>query len=328
VKVNPVTGAITGLKHKLTNTEWVSSPDLPWGQTVYFDGEEHQLTEVRTEVLSQGSVLSRLRVAGTVKSIKVINVITVYSTLDRVDLDLRIEKPMSTVQQRLCHRFPVSLKDATLRIEATGTVLRPRPQPEGDLLPGADPRRFAVQGFVDITAERGRGITLVPLDAYLLRTDLDAVTFEALGNDQNYKEVIKDQHGETQFQFRYSIRAHPGRYDPAGAFEFSRSVATPLVAALGSLESDVVSEPVLTVEPRRAMLTCFKPTLDGTAGASLLRLWEIAGKSGPITIRAQRVRKAILTDLLERNLRNIPVQDDTVTLDLRAHGFAALRLQF
>jgi hypothetical protein len=328
VKIDPVTGAIRGLKYKPTNTEWVSSPDLAWGQTVYFDGEEHQLTEVRTEVLSQGPVLSRLSVVGTVKGIKVINGITVYSALDRVDLDLRIEKPMSSVQQRLCHRFPVSLRDATLRIETTGAVLRPRPQPDGDLLPGADHRRFAVQGFVDITREQGPGITLVPLDAYLLRTDLEAVTFEALGNDQNYKEVIQDQHGETQFQFRYSIRAHPGCYDPARAFEFSRNVATPLMAALGSLESNIVQGPVLTIEPQRAMLTCFKPALDATLGANLLRLWEIAGKSGPITIRAQGVRKAILTDLLERNLKNIPVRDDTVTLDLRAHGFAALRLQF
>ena len=95
-----------------------------------------------------------------------------------------------------------------VRVETTAAVIRPYPQPEGDLLPGADTRRFAVQGFVDVSLPEGPGMTIAPLDAFALRMDLDPLSFEALGNDQNYRESIRDQHGVTDFRFRYSLRAH------------------------------------------------------------------------------------------------------------------------
>ena len=43
---------------------------------------------------------------------------------------------------------------------------------------------------------------VVPVDSFALRLDLDPVTFEALGNDQNYTEVTRDQNMETDFRFR------------------------------------------------------------------------------------------------------------------------------
>ncbi|MEK7994118.1 MAG: hypothetical protein AAB403_09975, partial [Planctomycetota bacterium] len=53
--------------------------------------------------------------------------------------------------------------------------------PAGDLLPGADTRRFAVQGFIDASSPGGPGVTIAPLDAFMLRLDLDPLMFEALG---------------------------------------------------------------------------------------------------------------------------------------------------
>ena len=73
-----------------------------------------------------------------------------------------------------------STKD--LRIETTAAILRPYAKPEGDLLPGADTRRFAVQGFVDCSPPGRVGVTLAPLDAYMLRLDQDVPAFEALGS--------------------------------------------------------------------------------------------------------------------------------------------------
>jgi len=64
--------------------------------------------------------------------------------------------------------------------------LRPRPAPDGDLVPGGNTRRFAIQAFVDASGPGG-GTTVMTRDAFLLRNDLEPLSFEALGNDQNIK---------------------------------------------------------------------------------------------------------------------------------------------
>jgi hypothetical protein len=47
--------------------------------------------------------------------------------------------------------------------------------------PGADTRRFAVQEFVNLSDQR-LSMTIVPLEAFALRLDLDPLSFEALGS--------------------------------------------------------------------------------------------------------------------------------------------------
>ena len=88
-------------------------------------------------------------------------------------------------------------------------------------------------------------VTVVPLDAFALRLDLKSPTFEALGNDQNYREVTKDQHGVTEFRFRYSIRAHSNAYVGAEAIRFARTAATPLLHVMGRLRTSTRRFPPL-----------------------------------------------------------------------------------
>jgi hypothetical protein len=252
--------------------------------------------------------------------------VTVYAELDRVDFQVRVGGKFSTAQQRLCQVFPVLREGATLRIETPAAVIRPRPQPEGDLLPGADTRRFAVQGFVDVSSASGVGVTIASPDAFVLRTDLDPVTFEAFGNDQNYKEVIHDQGGATSLSFRYSLRAHKGDYSQAEAVAWSRSVATPPPAMQGTVRPRYYTDGPITIDPARAIATCLKPAEFAEEGGCLLRLWETGGKSGPLTIGARGFRQAFLTDLLERPIRELKVEQEKVTLDLRPFGLAAVRL--
>ena len=319
-------GGLTSLVHRPTGRELVV-PDTGRSlcQTVYFDGGERAPADVRVSAVASGPVLGRLLVEGTLASIRVRTWVTVYADLDRVDFEVRVQKPVSTQEQRLCQVFPVSLEGGTLRVETTGAVMRPRPQPEGDLLPGADQRRFAVQGFVDVSQADGPGVTIAPLDSFVLRLDLGPLTFEALGNDQNYREVVQDQNGETEFRFRYALRAHEGPYDGAEAFAWSRSVATPLLVTPGRLPAVAAWQPPV-VDPARAIATCLKPMDDEAMPGCLLRLWETSGSAGPLTIPIGGFRRAFRTDLLERDQKELPVTDGRVTLDLPAHGLAALRL--
>ncbi len=323
LQIDPVTGGIASLIQKSSGSELiVRGPSRQLGETIFFNGQEHRLEHVSSEVVAEGPVFARLKVSGVAEGISVISYVTIYAALDRVDLDIRVHKPVTTDQQRLTQSFPVVRKGATERIETTGAVVRPFPQPEGDLLPGADPARFAVQGFVDVSGPGGPGVTVAPLDAYLLRQDLGPLTFEALGNDQNYQEVTQNQNGNTDFRFRYSLRAHGSDYSGEQAFRWSREVATPILAVLGALPPEAIKSSV-KVDPSRAIVTALK-IADGAG--DILRVWETAGRTGPLVIDVPGYKQATSTDLLERDLKAIPIVQGRITVPLHANGFAAVRL--
>jgi hypothetical protein len=211
------------------------------------------------------------------------------------------------------------------RVAAAGAVVRARRQPAGDLLPGADLRRFAVQEFVNFSDD-STAVTLVPRDAFCLRMDLDVPAFEAIGNDQNYKEVSKDQDGATDFCFRYSLFAKAGAYDGAAVVASAASAHTPLLSAPGRRPQGTAPRWSVSVDPQRAVATCLKPADDPAAGGVILRLWETAGQSGPATIGVPGIRRAIRTDLLERDQSEAPIDNEQIHVDLPAHGYCAVRI--
>lgn len=325
VRVDLDSGGLASLVHQPTGQELVApGTGRTLGQTVFFDGQEHRLTDVSCH--SQGdSWRAQLQIYGRIGHIRVTNLVTLYTALDRVDFDVRIEKPPTTNQHRLLHFFPVGVGTRHLRIETTAAVLRPVPPPEGDLLPGADPRRFAVQGFVDVSPPGRVGVTIAPLDAFMLRLDQGVLAFQALGNDQNWKEVTQDQDGERYFRFRYALRAHGPGYDNAAALAWSRSVAAPLVCAAGRLPAEWLDRPHLAVDPGRALVTCWKPADAGRPGETLVRLWETAGRSEPAVLIPALGRTAVEADLLERPRDALRVQQGQAAVPVRGHGFTAVR---
>ena len=283
LQVDTKTAGVTSLLDKRSGKELVQSGKA-LAQTIFFNGKDHQLQQTHSQLLANGPVLARLKVSGTVEGIEVSNTITLYARLDRIDFDIQIHKPVTTEEQRVMQLFPLSTAGHE-RIETTGAVIRPALKPAGDLLPGADPNRFVVQGFVDISGSDG-GVTIAPLDAFLLRRDLGAVSFEALGNDQNYKEATRDQNGVTDFRFRYVLSSHQGGYDGARAFSWSRDVANPLMVRMGSVAKKVLANEPVNVDSGRAIATAFK-LADGEG--DVLRIWETSGRSGPITIKVARL---------------------------------------
>ncbi|MGD0578970.1 MAG: glycosyl hydrolase-related protein, partial [Bryobacteraceae bacterium] len=321
LKVDLRTGGVASLVDRTLNRELVVPGPRALGQTVYFDGREHAVTNVQCESAAAGPVLARLKVTSAIDDIRITTLITLYADLDQVDFEYLIHKPVTLAEQRLTHVFPVLVPGAVERIETTGAVLRPLPSPAGDLLPGADPNRLAVQGFVDASLPQGPGVTIAPLEAFALRPDLDAISFEALGNDQNYKESAHDQNGQTDFRFRYSLRSHAAGFDQADTVAWSRAAATPLLVAAGRLPRAPLRG--VDVDPRRAFVTAWKPA-DGEG--LILRLWETAGQAAPLVLRLHGFKTAVATDLLERDLHALPVRSGQVSVDLRAYGFAAIRL--
>ena len=113
--IDSQTGGIASLIHKVSGQELCTPGSRSLCQTVFFDGREHTLQSVKTEVIAEGPVLSRLRITGSVEGIEVTNYVSLYSELDHVDFDLRIRKPVTTQEQRLCQAFPVLRNGAEVR---------------------------------------------------------------------------------------------------------------------------------------------------------------------------------------------------------------------
>jgi hypothetical protein len=318
---------IASLVHKRTGQELVHQVgNRILGQAVFFDGTEHKFEKTASTVAASGPVYIRLRITGELGPIRVTNDMVLYGDLDRVDLDVQFDKPPSTNEQRLLHFFPLGGVLRDCHIETTGAVICPAPQPEGDLLPGADTRRFAVQGFLDVSpAQAGGGATVSPIDAYMLRFDQGAPAFEPLGNDQNWREVTQDQDGVRQFRFRYSLRAHAAGFNNAAAMAWSRSVQAPLVYAKGRLPGRWLNRPLLDVNPQRAVVTCLKPVDDLRSAGLLVRVWETAGLSAPMRLVIPEARRAMLTDLLERPQGPFHPVRKRMDLFPRPHGFIAVQ---
>jgi hypothetical protein len=320
------TGGISSLVHVASGKELITTNQhRTLCQTVYYDGREHLLENVRVEPLAAGPVFARIRISGEAAGVNVQSLVTVYAELDRVDFEVRVEKQPGSKEERLCQVFPLLDKQAVLRAAASGAVVRPRPQPAGDLLPGADPNRFAVQDFIN-AAHDDVSVTLVPHDAFVLRLDLDHITFEALGNDQNYREVLHDQDGQRQFQFRYSLKAEMNGYRGAEAVAFAQSAALPLSATIGRLITPSTPRPTVDIDAARAVATCLKPVDDPRVAGMILRLWETAGQDGPVRIGVTGFAQAVATDLLEREQDTLAIRDGAVEVNLKQHGYAALRL--
>lgn len=94
----------------------------------------------------------------------------------------------------------------------------------------------------------------------------------------------------------------------------------------GRLAAPRTGLPQIEIGAARAVATCLKPADDPRAGGIFLRVWETAGQEGPLRIGVRGFAKAIATDLLERDQAALTIGNGAVEVNLKPHGYAALRL--
>jgi len=86
------------------------------------------------------------------------------------------------------------------------------------------------------------------------------------------------------------------------------------------------TKPLIHFDPARVIATCLKPADGDASGGLIVRFWEIAGEPGPLAVSLPGFRRAFETDLLERDLKELRIEQRTVAVDLRPRGLGALRL--
>jgi hypothetical protein len=87
-----------------------------------------------------------------------------------------------------------------------------------------------------------------------------------------------------------------------------------------------MAHPTVGLDPSRAVATCFKPADGDSSGGFILRLWETGGRCEPVVIDLKGCRKAILTDLLERDRSELGMVNGHIEVKPNPHGFCSVRL--
>lgn len=254
----------------------------------------------------------------------------------RIDFEFRLNKAHTFGKEAVYIAFPFAGETPRFRYEVAGGSVRPNE----DHFPGACRDWFSVQRWVTVnTADRAVAFSPVdtPLVTFCQMTPgnwLDALpitngtVFAYVMNNYWFTNYKAGQDG--WFRFRYSLTSDQ-TIDPAEASLFGESVQAPLrairtVPARAARRTLPPAAEFCSVEPANVTVTTVKPADDGNG--IIVRLRETAGKDTEAKIAASfpGVTQATRCDLVERNQEQIGMNAGRISLKLKAHSMAAVRL--
>jgi alpha-mannosidase len=189
--------------------------------------------------------------------------------------------------------FPFNIPGGEISVDIPFAVMHP----EEDQIPGACKNWLTVGRWVDV-ANQKNGVTCVTLDAPLI--EVGGITATLL-NSQTNPEVWRKKIGKTQtfyswamnnhwgtnyraYQegktpFRFVLRPHRGKNDPAEATRFATAFTQPL---LPSHSAETEGKSLLKLSSDEVVVTGFKPSDDGKAW--IVRLFGAGGKNEDVKI--------------------------------------------
>jgi len=261
--------------------------------------------------------------------------ITVYDTLPWVDIENRIEKPLTDAKEALYVAFPFAFAAPAIDVE----VPLGRMRVERDQLPGASRDWFCHAHWVWLT-EGERGVLWSAPDTPLFtltdvfrgqwrrRLEPDGTLFSWVAHNYWYANYPAHQAGSLTTRYRLSVLP-PG--DAAEPVRRGWAACDPLLVsepfenvASGRL---LARDRALLVSDPRVLVVGAKPADDGDG--VVLKLLEVGGGARTVGVWPAACRFALARrcNLVEMNEDALPVSPDGRTrVALRAWGVAAARL--
>jgi hypothetical protein len=292
----------------------VTAVDTPWGQALRY----------RVSGLHAPRIDVEIRLFRGEKKIEMVN---------------RLQKEPVNVKEAIYFAFPFAAPQPEFEYEGqSGTV-----NPARDELAGGC-REWFVAGHWASVSGGGISAAVVPIDAPLVTFgDIDrglwpekfepksSTIFSYAMNNYWHTNFPRVQSGE--FTFRYAITSGAA-LEPAALSRLGRESLTPLetgelarndkVGLRGSLPAAPAS--FLSLDGDGIELETFKPAEDGEG--YIVRLLETAGHAGKarLSSRLLAFSRAWLCNAAEDNLRETPLVDRGVEVDVAAWGIVTLRV--
>jgi len=338
-------GAMTSLRHKAGNDEYVASCDsMPFNSLRGFfpdAGGYRSSVETRATatVVDDNSLVKCIRLHGSVAGIPYSQTVTLRRGSRLIDFDLNIDWPADVsvgdirrrdksdktapfydTRRMLSLSFPVAtgrsevFKDAPF--DVCGSRLGDTFYNRWDSI-----KHNVVLSWVDVVGESGLGMALFTDHTTSYShgaTHPLALTVQYAGPGLWWRDYPVD--GPTHM--RYAIVPHRGRWNEAAIDAESRRWNEPLVqCAASGRRDDSVS--LLSLGGAGYEVSAFFVGPDGLT----LRLFNSSGDDGPHRVQLGfKARRVVETDLLGRPMRRVPLRRSSFAVSMPRFAFKTFRI--
>ncbi len=362
VQVDAATGAVKSIFDKQLNRELVDAASpYRFNQYVYVEGGGKSPTQIvymrKSLPLAQlkvtpstGGQIRGLRKTpfGQVLTIQAKGVhtpsvrteILLYDAEKKIEFVNHITKEPLRDKEAVYFAFPVGAPKPSFQYEIQNGWV----DPGKNMMKGAGLEWFSVGHWVKASGGDW-DVAIVPVDAPLITLgDINrgvwpeefapksSTIFSYVFNNYWHTNFRAEQGGETTF--RYVMTSGPS-LAPADLSRLGRAAMTPLETdevidqdKVGNPDRPLKPEPVsfLQVMGPGVVAENWKAAEDGNG--TVLRLLEIAGTDGKVTIRfpALQLQKAWLCTAMEDEIKEIPVESSSVEITLKPHEIVTLRI--
>ena len=279
-----------------------------WDINIYYDQRFWEVDDVRkVEILSEGPVLTRVRVVYAYMDSLIAQDIVLYRDLPRIDFETEVE--WKEVQYMLKAHFPTNLfyEDAAFDIQY-GNVRRATHKNTS-----WDRARFEVcaHKWADI-AEEGYGLSVLNDCKYGYSVDENSIALTMLKSSA-YPNPHGDQEHHT---FTYSILPHEGTWREGGTVEQAYQLNIPVrVFAAGNGQAELAC--AARVDQPGVLVEAFKRAEDGKHTA--IRLYECFGRRRKGVRLEANCQSAQECNAIERVLGDAVVDNGAIVFDLRPY---------
>lgn len=273
-----------------------------------------------------GPVFSEFRISHPFGSGRYATRIRLYAGIRRIDFQTQILNNDRFVRYRVL--FPTSIKGGTRVDEIPfGAVERPSAQ------------EFPTQNWIDYS-NGTRGIALLNhglpgnnvAAGTLMLSLMRSARISAYPFVGGYEAGVSSDLGlelGKQLTFDYSLLPHAGDWHDAAVYRAGMEFNHPLIVRKLTRHRGVLPPRWgwLDVSPANVILSALKPSRDGGA---VLRFYEASGRPTPgVEIKLQaKVASAVETNLMEDDLAELRVQDNTLRVDFGPYQIRTFKLKW
>jgi len=267
--------------------------------------------------------------------------VVLFDHVKKIELVNRIHKDPSNNKEAVYWAFPVAGEHPQFSYEIQNGWVNPA----HDLLKGANVAWFTIQHWVKV-ASAGLSVGIAPVDSPLITLGdvvrgtwpeefqpVSGTVFSYAMNNYWHTNFRRVQSGDYTFRFALTSGSE---LSPADLAHFGRDAMSPL--EMGALvPNDKFDDPerplppdphsFLEVDAPNVVVEDWKEADDGNG--TILRLLETGGSSATaiLTFPLFNVQRAWLANAAEENLEPLAPSGHSVTVNLKPHGIATLRVE-
>lgn len=348
LEVSRQSGGIVSIYDKLLKEELVDRKS-PYTVNQFLYNSEKQTYSLNSVTVShgmRGDLSNSLIVEGSTFRCKIITKYTIYNGIERIDIENQVYKQPSDERQSCHFVFPFNVPEREYHYDGTAAILKPGLiENGGDQLKGAGMGTYCGLYFADASNQK-YGITLGSIDTHLYHFGSNtmgktegyidpnnSVIYSVAMENYNHMDNCKDQGGQAEFSFRYSIWPHMGGFNAKESFEFAKGICLPMDSRTVRKKKEGILKPgvgsLLRISQTDNLLVSAMKVSDDKDGV-IIRIREFKGRENEIEIEGgvNKIISAISTDLLEREIEILKCEEAKVRVRVPAWGLISVKLMF